>query len=60
MKLGIINMNGRLYAPVISRFFSPDNYMQMPDNSQSFGPLQILPERFAEVYRPERQHFHFL
>ena len=29
--------NGRLYAPVLGRFFSPDNYVQMPDNSQSFN-----------------------
>ena len=33
----IINMNGRLYDPVISRFLSPDNYVQMPGNSQSFN-----------------------
>ena len=33
----IINMNGRLYDPVLGRFFSPDNYVQMPDNSQSFN-----------------------
>ena len=25
----IINMNGRLYDPVLGRFFSPDNYVQM-------------------------------
>ena len=29
--------NGRLYAPVLGRFFSPDNYVQLPDNSQSFN-----------------------
>ena len=34
---GIINMNGRLYDPVLGRFFSPDNYVQLPDNSQSFN-----------------------
>ncbi len=33
----IINMNGRLYDPVFCRFFSPDNYVQMPDFSQSFN-----------------------
>lgn len=33
----IINMNGRLYDPVLGRFFNPDNYVQMPDNSQSFN-----------------------
>ena len=30
-------MNGRLYDPVLGRFFSPDNYVQMPDNSQNFN-----------------------
>ncbi len=30
-------MNGRLYDPVLGRFFSPDNYVQLPDNSQSFN-----------------------
>ena len=33
----IINMNGRLYDPVLGRFFSPDNYVQLPDYSQSFN-----------------------
>ena len=33
----IINMNGRLYDPVLGRFFSPDNYVQLPDNSQNFN-----------------------
>lgn len=30
-------MNGRLYDPMLGRFFSPDNYVQMPDFSQSFN-----------------------
>lgn len=29
--------NGRLYAPVLGRFFSPDNNVQMPDNSQDLN-----------------------
>ena len=29
--------NGRLYDPFLGRFFSPDNYVQMPDNSQNFN-----------------------
>ncbi len=29
--------NGRLYDPVLGRFFSPDNYVQMPDNSQNLN-----------------------
>ena len=33
----IINMNGRLYDPVLGRFLSPDNYVQAPESSQSFN-----------------------
>ena len=29
--------NGRLYDSVLGRFLSPDNYVKMPDNSQSFN-----------------------
>lgn len=36
-EFGIINMNGRLYDPILGRFFSPDNYVQLPDNSQNFN-----------------------
>ena len=33
----IINMNGRLYDPVLGRFLSPDNLVQMPDNAQHYN-----------------------
>ncbi len=33
----LINMNGRIYDPVLGSFLSPDNYVQMPDNSQNFN-----------------------
>ena len=33
----IINMNGRLYDPVIGRFFSPDNFVQTPEFTQGFN-----------------------
>ncbi|MDO5524629.1 MAG: RHS repeat-associated core domain-containing protein [Prevotella sp.] len=33
----LINMNGRLYDPMIGRFLSPDNYVQLPGNSQSYN-----------------------
>mgnify|MGYP002520882470 FL=1 len=36
-EFGLINMNGRLYDPTLGRFLSPDNYVQEPDNSQSFN-----------------------
>ena len=30
-------MNGLLYSPILGCSFSPDNYVQLPDNSQSFN-----------------------
>jgi len=36
-ELKIINMNGRLYDPVIGRFFSPDNYVQFSGFTQGYN-----------------------
>jgi len=36
-QFGIINMNGRLYDPIVGRMLSPDPYVQMPDYSQNFN-----------------------
>lgn len=33
----LINMNGRMYDPVMSSFLSVDNYVQSPENSQNFN-----------------------
>lgn len=33
----LINMNGRVYDPLVGRFLSTDNYVQMPDNTQSYN-----------------------
>ena len=35
--LGLINMNGRVYDPVLARFLSPDPFVQAPDFTQSFN-----------------------
>ena len=34
---GVINMNARLYDPVLGRFLSPDPFVQMPDFTQNFN-----------------------
>ena len=34
---GLINMNGRMYDPVMSSFLSVDRYVQSPSNSQNFN-----------------------
>ncbi|WP_454990342.1 polymorphic toxin type 23 domain-containing protein [Capnocytophaga sputigena] len=35
--VGLINMNARLYDPVLHRFLQPDNYVQDPFNTQNFN-----------------------
>ena len=34
---GLVNMNARLYDPVLGRFLSPDPYVQFPDYTQAFN-----------------------
>jgi len=34
---GLINMNGRMYDPMLGRFLSPDNFVQAPDYTQNFN-----------------------
>ncbi|NDW19297.1 hypothetical protein D0T53_10275 [Dysgonomonas sp. 216] len=36
-EFNLIDMNGRVYDPMLSRFLSPDPYVQMPDLSQNFN-----------------------
>gem|GEM_PF-2155017 len=36
-QFALINMNGRMYDPLLARFLAPDNYVQAPDFSQSFN-----------------------
>ena len=37
LSVGLINMNARLYDPVLHRFLQPDNYVQDPFNTQNFN-----------------------
>ncbi len=36
-QFGLINLNARLYDPVLGRFLSPDPYVQAPENLQNFN-----------------------
>ena len=36
-EFGLINMNGRMYDPLLGRFLSPDNNIQDPENMQNFN-----------------------
>ena len=35
--LGLINMNGRMYDPLLGRFLSPDPYVQAPSDPQNYN-----------------------
>ncbi len=37
LDFGLINMNGRMYDPLMSMMLSPDNNIQMPQSSQNFN-----------------------
>jgi RHS repeat-associated protein len=36
-QFGLINMNGRVYDPLLAMFLSPDNNLQSPDFTQNFN-----------------------
>lgn len=36
-EFGLINMNGRMYDPVLGRMLSPDNFVQDPSSTQSYN-----------------------
>ena len=36
-EFGLINMNGRMYDPLLARFLSPDDFVQMPYSPQSYN-----------------------
>lgn len=48
--VGLINMNGRLYDPILHRFLSPDNFIQDPTNTQFYN-------RFAYVINNPLKHY---
>lgn len=56
-ELNIINMNGRLYDPVIARFFSPDNFVQSPDFTQSFNRYSYCMNNPLQYVDPSGESF---
>ncbi len=47
----LINMNGRVYDPLVGRFLSPDPFVQMPNYSQSYNRYSYAfnnPLRFSD------------
>ena len=59
-EFGLINMNGRLYDPVIGRFLSPDNYVQLPDFSQSFNRYSYCLNNPLKYQDPNGDFWHII
>ncbi len=50
-------MDGRVYDPAIGRFLSPDNYVQLPENSQSFNRYSYCINNPLKYTDPSGQSF---
>lgn len=59
-EFGLINMNGRLYDPMLGRFLSPDNYVQMPDFSQSFNRYSYCINNPLKYNDPSGEFWHLI
>ena len=63
---GLINMNARLYDPMVARFLSPDPVVQAPDNTQSLNrysyclnnPLKYVDPTGMDWYRDDCTGFY--
>ncbi|MCL2651433.1 MAG: polymorphic toxin type 23 domain-containing protein [Candidatus Azobacteroides sp.] len=56
-EFGLINMNARLYDPVLGRFLSPDPYVQAPDFSQSFNRYSYCLNNPLKYVDPDGEWF---
>ena len=57
---GLINMNGRMYDSYTSMFLSPDNYIQAPDNSQSFNRYAYCLNNPLKYTDPSGEFWHII
>lgn len=58
-EFGLINMNGRLYDPLICRFISPDPFIQEPFNSQNFNRYSYCLNNPLKYTDPSGEWFGF-
>lgn len=57
-EFGLINMNGRLYDPVVGRMLSPDNYVQNPDFTQSYNRYSYVWNNPLKYTDPSGEFIH--
>ena len=56
----LINMNGRIYSPIFGRFLAPDNYVQAPDNTQSFNRYSYCLNNPLKYTDPSGEFWHIV
>lgn len=58
-EFSLINMNGRVYDPILGRFLSPDPYVQAPDFTQSFNRYSYCVNNPLSFVDPSGEKFTF-
>jgi len=56
----LINMNGRVYDPMLARFLSPDPYVQAPDNTQGFNRYSYCLNNPFKYTDPDGEFWQFV
>jgi RHS repeat-associated protein len=51
-ELGVIHMNGRIYDPILGRFFSPDPFIQAPDMLANYNRYSYVLNRPMSMTDP--------
>ena len=57
---GLINMNARLYDPLLGRFLSPDPFVQAPDFSQAFNRYSYALNNPLRYTDPDGEWLHIV
>jgi RHS repeat-associated core domain len=59
-QFGLINMNARLYDPVVGRFLSPDPYVQAPEMTQNFNRYTYAMNNPLKYTDPDGEFWHIV
>ncbi len=59
-QFSLINMNGRMYDPILGRMLSPDNYVQAPFNSQNYNRYTYAMNNPLKFTDPDGNFWHIV